>query len=81
MHYGKRRLTTLRRAGGGVMNIIVCPGCNAKGKVYEIYCFSGVMSFGITALMDLSTPSVCPTCGGSGFIYSNGNRMKEVEDE
>lgn len=52
-----------------MINIVKCPKCKGKGKVYDIamgICTCGISTF--FEFIDDNLKEYCPRCGGSGFL-------------
>jgi DnaJ-class molecular chaperone len=47
---------------------MICPKCKGKGTVIEINWLLGLVSFGMSALMEASDPNQCPICWGTGQV-------------
>ena len=47
---------------------LTCPRYKGKGRKIEIDWFFGVLTCGITLLIDLSNPETCTMCEGKGYV-------------
>lgn len=47
---------------------IKCFKCKGKGYIRDIDYFTGIMTFGITLLTDMSDKIECDCCKGKGWI-------------
>ncbi len=46
----------------------VCLRCKGTGQYIKINWFFGVLTLGMTAMLDASNPITCEMCDGTGYV-------------
>ena len=50
------------------MSKVRCFKCNGKGVIYDVDPLLGLVTLGLTALMQLGDPDECDACDGKGYL-------------